>query len=75
MGHQRNTIPDQEYFNRLKVLMDRLLTYHNPDKETNKEMFFLYNDQLTPREQGSTCGRCQARVFNRLKKHWEELNK
>lgn len=72
MGFQRNTIPDAEYRERLNKLMPKLAN-RNPNKEDAEELFFLYNDRLTPRETGINCGGCRNRVFKRMEKYYNEI--
>lgn len=72
MGFQRNTIPDEEYKQRLSNLMPRLST-RTHSKEDIIEMFFLYNDRLTPRETGINCGGCRNRVFKRIQQYYNEI--
>lgn len=76
MGHERNTIPNDQYIERLNALMPKLLQQRKGDnKEEIKELFFLYNDRLTPRETKTECGGCRSRVFKRMEAYYKELTK
>lgn len=66
MGFQRNTINEQEHKDRFLKLVDKGV--HN--KEDLTELFFLYNDILTPRKEDMWCGRCQSEVWQALKRHY-----
>ena len=66
MGHKRNTISDEEH----KERSLRIIRNYNGTKADCEEMYFLYNDRMEPREQYSNCGKCRARVFNRLKQFY-----
>ena len=66
MGHLRNTISDEEFNFRLSNIMP-IFERREHNKEHIKEMFFLYNDRLTPRKTIMTCGKCVRYVYERLK--------
>ena len=72
MGFRQNTLTNEEYLIRLKALIPILETGHQT-KDHITEMFFLYNDRLSPRSTKSGCGRCRARVHDRLKTYLNEL--
>lgn len=74
MGFERNTLTDEQYKQRLNALMPELIKTHNPNKEQAKELFFLYNDRLTPRETKIDCGGCRSRVFKRMLTYYNEIN-
>ena len=63
MGFQRNTIDDTEHKERSLALIEKGIK----SRGDMLEMFFLYNDRLTPRENGMGCGTCRAKVWKRLK--------
>lgn len=73
MGFERNTLSDQEYLERLNALMPILDSRHHGKKEI-EEMYFLYNDRLTPRENISSCGSCIRRVYERISHYHKQLN-
>jgi hypothetical protein len=74
MGLQRNTIPNEEYIRRMDELMPKLIQKRKCDtREEMKELFFLYNDRLTPRENKPECGGCRARVFKRMEAYYKTL--
>lgn len=72
MGHQRNTIPDTEYLERLKPLIP-IFEVRADTKENRVELFFLYNDRLTPRKTNMSCGKCQRYVIDRMIQYFKEL--
>ena len=74
MGHNRNTIPHNEYMDRMNALMPILIEKGSRNKQDVTELFFLYNDRLTPRENKPECGGCRKRVFERMKRYYSELN-
>lgn len=67
------TLSDADFKAKLDALMGRI-SVGNPMQSDVKELFFLHNDRFLPRETGTSCGGCRARVYNRMKKHWESLN-
>jgi hypothetical protein len=67
MGFTRNTITPNEHKERsLKLLSQANI---NSRDELN-ELFFLYNDVLTPRKQDKNCGSCRNYVWNALKRYY-----
>ena len=71
-GFKQNTISDEEHRTRSLELIKRLEA-HEYTQHNIKELFFLYNDRMTPRENGSGCGSCRNRVFNRLKQYYKDV--
>jgi hypothetical protein len=72
MGHLRNTLNNEEYLNRLSKIMP-ILEARTHGKEEMRELFFLYNDRLTPRETKTSCGACNKRVYNRMVRYFNQL--
>lgn len=67
MGFTRNTITPNEHKERsLKLLAQSNI--NNRDELT--ELFFLYNDILTPRKQDKNCAACRNYVWNALKRYY-----
>lgn len=73
MGHLRNTIQHAEYIQRMDSLMPRLIEKGAESRADVTELFFLYNDRLTPRENKPECAGCRKRVFERMKRYYNEL--
>lgn len=65
-------IPENDYKIRITNLMSQLVEYTRVSRAQIDEMFELYNDRLTPRENGKFCGSCTHRVYKRLKKYFED---
>ena len=42
-------------------------------KAEMKELYFLYNDRLTPRETKTSCPACNKRVYNRMTEYFKQL--
>jgi len=42
-------------------------------KHDVKEMFFLYNDRLTPRKTKMSCGKCVGYVKMRMLQYYKEI--
>ena len=73
MGHVRNTIPNPEYYLRLSKIIP-IFEVRTDTKEDLKELYFLYNDRLTPRKTDLHCGKCVRYVINRMFIYYKELN-
>lgn len=63
---------EKEYKERITTLMGSLVEYTNVSRAKIDELFLLYNERLTPRENGKFCGSCVHRVYKRLKKYYDE---
>lgn len=68
-----NTIPEQEYKERVKALILKLIPKGTAEKAETNELFTLYNDRHTPRETGKNCGGCRARVYQRMLTYYNEI--
>lgn len=66
MGFQRNTISAEEHKERSLKLLENGIN----NKQDLNELFFLYNDVMTPRKTDSFCGRCRNEVLRRLKLYY-----
>ena len=77
MGYQlppANRIPELEYMLRLEAFFIAHKTeFVTITGAQVNEMFTLYNDRLTPREEGKSCSGCRGRVYRRLLAHFEYL--
>lgn len=72
MGHIRNTIPDQEYKERLSKLIP-IFESRSDTKQDRIELFFLYNDRLTPRKTDRNCGKCVRYVIDRMLQYHKDI--
>ena len=68
-------IPENEYNERIKKLIPGLKERGRADRVETEELFLLYNDRFKPHESGKHCAGCRQRVFKRLLKYYESLNK
>lgn len=73
MGHQYNTIPSEEYLTRLNAVLP-IFERGIQGKAEVTELFFLYNDRLTPRKQDKHCGKCVRYIINRMTEYAKQLN-
>lgn len=64
-----------EYNQRVISLIERLIPKGTADRSETDEMFMLYNLRFKPSETGKHCAGCRARVYNRLKQYYYEINK
>lgn len=72
MGHSYNTISNKEYLKRIKIVMP-IFEEGKQTKHDVKEMFFLYNDRLTPRKTKMSCGKCVGYVKMRMLQYYKEI--
>ena len=65
---------NQELFNRVDALMQNLVGKegHNHPAETITILFNLYNETFATREYSKSCGSCRERVYNGLKRWWQD---
>lgn len=68
-----NSIPEDEYKRRVRELIPNLAKTMTADGPQTEELFKLYNDRYSPRENGKHCAACRQRVFNRLKAYYETI--
>jgi len=69
MGFTRNTINDTEHKDRSLVVLGKINS-GNYNRVDTTELFFLYNDRLTPRKQDINCAACRNYVWNALKRYY-----
>lgn len=69
-----HSIPEEEYKSRVRKLMKDLIPRGrtNSSAETD-ELFLLYNDRMTPEENGKHCSKCRTKVFQRMKAYYETI--
>jgi hypothetical protein len=67
MGFKRNTISESEHKERSLTLLKNGVN----NRQDLDELYFLYNDILTPRKQDKSCGSCRNYVWTRLKEHYK----
>jgi hypothetical protein len=66
-------IPQPEYDNRVRAIMEKLIPKGTADNQETNELFALYNDRMSPYESGKQCSGCRARVFQKMRAYYDGI--